>query len=434
MYPKRRGAGLATEQGATQREKYSPPHRRRRRPAALTPLEVRHRAHRWLLPLLTSALSYSFSPRVRRDLADLILRAAARGTSVTRARAHSRHGTSGRHSRRLLAHLDRGRTQRAVIRALRDQTTPFLPRRPVDVAIDFHDIPYYGEAIDPEHPQFVRTQESRGTHRAYHYATLDLLLPNFRFTVALRYLWERDHRQRAVARLLANARQAGVQIRRLYLDREFYEYQTLSWLRAEGYTVITPMRLGSRQRKRWERGRRSYVTEHTLRDPKGKGAPLRLRVHVVVRYQKGQKWARRGAQYLVYEVIGHVAGDALRSVPLRQTHTLYRTRFGIETSYRLLGQARPMTTSRSPAVRLLYVGVALLLQNEWAILKLEYASEGRQGPSGFVIREELLRFSTLLELLLYATIQRLGGIPVLRREKPPPHRLRSLGVTLGGTQ
>jgi putative transposase len=27
----------------------------------------------------------------------------------------------------------------------------------VDVAIDFHDIPYYGEAIDPDHPQFVKT-------------------------------------------------------------------------------------------------------------------------------------------------------------------------------------------------------------------------------------------------------------------------------------
>jgi hypothetical protein len=136
-----------------------------------------------------------------------------------------------------------------------------------------------------------------------------------------------------------------------------------------------------------------------------------------------------GAQYLIYEVIGHVAEDAPRAVPLHQTHALYRRRFGIETSYRLLGQARPITTSRSPAVRLLYVGVALLLQNEWVILKLRYASEGRQGPTGFVVHDELLRFSTLLELLLLATLHQLGGIPVIRRTGRIPHRLRALGIS-----
>ncbi len=113
-----------------------------------------------------------------------------------------------------------------------------------------------------------------------------------------------------MARLFAEARRTGVQVRRLYLDREFYEYETLSWLKAEGYTVITPMRLGSRQRKKWEHGKRSSVSEPTLRVPKGREAPLSLRVHVVGRYQKGRKWNRRGARYLVYEVIGHVADDA----------------------------------------------------------------------------------------------------------------------------
>lgn len=322
-----------------------------------------------------------------------------------------------------------GRTQRALTRALRLLCLPYVPKHPVDVALDFHDIPYYGEAIDPNHPQFVKTQESRGTHRAYHYATLDLLLPNFRLTISVRYLRERGHRRRAVARALADARHCGVQVRRLYLDREFYEYDTLSWLRAEGYTVITPMRLGSRQRKQWERGNRSYVTEHTLRDPKGRSGPLPLRVHVVVRYQKGEKWKKRGAQYLIYEVIGHVADDALRAVPLHSTHALYRKRFGIETSYRLLGQARAITTSRSPAIRLLYVGVSLLLQNEWVILKLQYASEGRQGPAGFVVHDELFRFATLLEWLASAVVRRLGSAREIYRHGRLPHRLLAAGIT-----
>lgn len=107
-------------------------------------------------------------------------------------------------------------------------------------------------------------------------------------------------------------------------------------------------------------------------------------------------------------MIGHVADGAIRDVPLHSTHTLYRRRFGIETSYRLLGQARAITSSRSPAIRLLYVGVALLLQDKWVILKLECASEGRQGPSGFVVHEATLRLATLLDLLRAAVERRLG--------------------------
>ena len=192
--------------------------------------------------------------------------------------------------------------------------------------------------------------------------------------------------------------------------------------------MITPMRLGSGQRKRWERGQHSYVTEHTLRDPRGKGEPLRLRVHVVVRYQAGKKWNRHGAQYLVYQVIGHVADAAIRDVPLHSTHALYRRRFGIETSYRLLGQSRAITTSRSPAIRLLYVGVALLLQDEWVILKLQYASEGRQGPSGFVIHEEVLPLATLLALLRVAIDRRLGARLVIECRWRFPRRLRAMGI------
>ena len=42
----------------------------------------------------------------------------------------------------------------------------------------------------------------------------------------------------------------------------------------------------------------------------------------------------------------------------------YRRRFGIETSYRQLQQAR-ITTTRNPVMRLLFVGIALFLRNVW---------------------------------------------------------------------
>ncbi len=58
-----------------------------------------------------------------------------------------------------------------------------------------------------------------------------------------------------------------------------------------------------------------------------------------------------------------------------------------------------MDPYRFPALRWLHAAVGMMLQNEWVILKLHYASEGRQGPTGFVVREELLRCGRLLHML-----------------------------------
>ena len=429
MYAKRHGAGLAPRWKDQAERKKTPLSRRRRSPRTLTDREVRSRALAWLLPLLAASLERQFSPHVLRRVSDLLLRAAARHYSIARARARSQRGPSERHTQRVLEHLVRRKTQRALTLVLRKQARPFVPPYPVDVAVDFHETPYYGEAIDPKHPQFVKTKEERGTHRAYRYVTLDLVHHGFRLTVAAHYL---DHRGRLVGVLrdvVRDAGKAGVQIGRLYLDREFYTYEVLSWLSAQGRTVIVPLRLGSRQRKRWEHGQKSYVSEHTLKDSKGKGVPLPLRIHVVVRYQKGRKWKKHGCQYLVYAVLGHLA-LARHAVPLRKTHEFYRRRFGIESSYRIAHLALPRTCARSVAWRLLYLGVALMLENEWCIVRLLYTSEGRQGPAGFTLREELLRFEDLLELLFLGVGRVLGTVREVGNPKPPPRRLKRWGMAL----
>ncbi len=431
MKTNRRGAGLAPKGKDKAEGKKAPTHGGRHRPRILTDREVRHRALAWLLPLLTASLSRrKFSPKLLRRISDLLLRAAARHSSIARARARSKRGPSERHSQRVLEHLVRRKTQRALTLALREQARPFLPPHPVDVAVDFHETPYYGTAIDRAHPQYVKTKEERGTHRAYRYVTLDIVTHGFRLTVALRYLDHRGRLRAALRDVLEDARKAGVRIGRLYLDREFYTYEVLNWLRHEGLTVVVPLRLGSRQRKRWEHGQKSYVSEHTLKDSKGRGAPLPLRIHVVVRYQMGERFGKHGCQYLIYAVLGGLSLDARHEVPLRKTHELYRRRFGIESSYRIAHQALPRTCARSIPWRLLYLGVALMLENEWVILRLQYTSEGRQGPGGMDLREELLRFEDLLELLFLSISRVLGTIHVVGNPKPPPSRLKRWGMSL----
>jgi hypothetical protein len=142
----------------------------------------------------------------------------------------------------------------------------------------------------------------------------------------------------------------------------------------------------------------------------------------VVRYQAGKKWGKHGCQYLIYAVLGQFS--------LKEVADRYRGRFGIESSYRTLGQALARTSSRSPALRLLQVGVGMLLQNEWVLLKLLYASEGRQGPIGFRIRDEWLRFEDLLQMLLRAVGYRLGHRFLLENRQPLPRHLQRQGLTI----
>ena len=77
---------------------------------------------------------------------------------------------------------------------------------------------------------------------------------------------------------------------------------------------------------------------------------------------------------------------------VRQT---YRTRFGIETSYRQKNQARGWTTSRDVGYRLLLEGVAHLVRQIWVLLNEERAHAGRQRPTAWVG----LRMADLLESL-----------------------------------
>ena len=425
MYQNRRGGGRETAvKGARPREKNPPPHRTRWRPRTLGDRQIRSAALGWLLPLLRSALCRSFRPSTLYDTADLLLRAAVLRGSVHRARAQCRRGHSDRTARWLLGHLGLGETQRSLTLTLRRQIRPLIPKEPVDVAIDFTDRPYYGQPLDPRRRQVVKTKEERGTHRAHRFASLSILRDGFRLVASLRFHPRNGGTLAAVRAALHDFEMVGGQIRAVFLDRGFYNYAVLSWLKAQGLTAVIPLRLGSRQRKRWQHGHRSYTTTHTLKGPRRGDPPLEVRIHVVVRYQMGRKWGKHGCQYLIYAVLGDMSLDEVAD--------RYRGRFGIESSYRLLGQALARTSSRSPSQRLLHAGVAMLLQNEWVILRLQYASEGRQGPVGFRIQKELLRFEDLLQMLLRAVGYRLGNVTEITNHRRLPPRLRRQGVAMPG--
>jgi putative transposase len=79
---------------------------------------------------------------------------------------------------------------------------------------------------------------------------------------------------------------------------------------------------------------------------------------------------------------------------------------GIETRYRQLREARIRTTTRSPALRLLFVGIALLLRNVQVWVHWHYLATPRRG--GRKLHLDRLPFKTLLMWLARLAEQTFG--------------------------
>ena len=71
----------------------------------------------------------------------------------------------------------------------------------------------------------------------------------------------------------------------------------------------------------------------------------------------------------------------LRGSPT-EIRELYRLRFGIETSFRQMRQARIYTCTRNPRLRLFFLAVALILRNLWVWIHHTRLAEGSGDTPG----------------------------------------------------
>ncbi len=139
------------------------------------------------------------------------------------------------------------------------------------------------------------------------------------------------------------------------------------------------------------------VGAYTLTDADGQEATVRICIHC--RNWSGRR-LRHGRKALVYAFWG------FNPKTTQWVYRTYRLRFGIETSYRQLNEARIKTTMRSPALRLLFVGIALVLRNVWVWVHWHRLASPRRG--GRKLNLHKLRFKTLLTWLTHLAEQTFG--------------------------
>ena len=312
--------------------------------------------------------------------------------------------------------------QRQLNRALAGRLPRALRRRPQRLALDLTLIPYHGEPFRDE-AEVYRSAARDGTSHFHAYATAYVVLRGQRFTVALTAVAKGEPLKAVVQRLLKQARSVGVKPRLVLLDRGFYGVEVIRYLQAARCPFLMPVVIRGRKADdpRGPGGTRVFAAmkksgwhEYTVTG--GTGRTARVSICVSCRNGRGQR-KRHGRQALVYACWG-VPG---RSCPwVRET---YRSRFGIESSYRQMNQARGRTSTRRPELRLLYAGLALVLRNEWVWLHYEVLSTPRRG--GRLIRLERLRLRELLHWLIQVIEEAYGTINEAQTERQLCSELRN---------
>ena len=234
--------------------------------------------------------------------------------------------------------------------------------RPVDVALDIHEWLYYGTS---ETPHVCAINPDRATSLAYAFVTLCVVDPPVRLTLAWESIEANDSRtlRESIRRLITTARQF-VRINRVYCDRSFYRVllvETLSDLNVE-FVVRAPKTEGVK-RVLDAHDEETFVTDYEMirkRPPTGR---VQVTLVVVPRLM-------RDDDSFCLVTNREVSVEFAR--PLAEA---YRRRWGIETSYRKIGEFLPRTSSPTFAVRLFEFYFAVSMYNLWILVCLCLADQ-----------------------------------------------------------
>lgn len=322
---------------------------------------------------------------------DVLLKAAAQGSSIEAVCADlSEVADSNTLREQWNAALDVAdlRQQEAELNAALSSAIPVvMPRGGLEVAIDLHDEPFYGQS--PELRTYTcKAQAKQGTSRFFRIASAYVIWREVRLTLALTYVLPENDLQQVVTRLLQRLQHLGIHATVLYLDKGFCSGAVIRLLRQwqQAAIIACPIRGKQGGTRALCQASRSYRTAYTFSD----GTLVEM---AVVATLVPDKSGHKRRKWLLFVLLD------LDWFP-HQVYRKYRRRFGVECSYRLLRQARARTTSKNPALRFFLLGLALLMQNVW--VKLRWLLTRRPSKGRHPLISNLLRFDRFRRLLIRA--------------------------------
>jgi len=223
-------------------------------------------------------------------------------------------------------------------------------QRTVDCSIDYTSWHFYG---DKNAPMVTEMKPDRGTTHCYKFATINISERNQRFTLLAIPVGPFDNKEEILRTLLNYARQR-VKIRRLYVDRGFFDSNSISLFKRYNIKFLMPCTANERIKKVLE----VVPSPTVIKDYEMKNTLFNV---VVVNDEFGVKRAFATNIDFNENDVG---------LSERLFH-LYSKRWSIETSYRVKKHSfRPKTTSKNYFIRLFYFLFSALLYNLWILIDI----------------------------------------------------------------
>ena len=285
--------------------------------------------------------------------------------------------------------------ERRLNTALIDPLPKRLLRRAWNIAIDWHLQPYYGQPLRSRNELYYG-KPKQGTSKFHAYASACIVEYGRRYTLVLTWVRRHESMVRVLRRMVAKIREIGLKIRRVLLDRAFFNAATVAFLQEEKLPFVMPVVIRGRAPKkgtkptglRWIKRQAAGWYPHWMKHEK---QPLKISVCVGYRHHRNRKDGKQRHQKLLF------AAWRVHGSPT-EIRELYRLRFGIETSFRQMRQARIYTCTQNPHLRLFFLAVGLILRNLWVWIHHTRLAEG--SGDDMTLHLELLRFKRMLDWIV----------------------------------
>ena len=238
--------------------------------------------------------------------------------------------------------------------------------KPVWCGLDIHKIPWFGKKRDSH---VLGMEKVRGTNFGHGYASIECVEPSKRFTLSALPLNQFTTKKKIILYLVNEARK-HVDISRLFLDREFFNIESINTLKEFSVPFVIPAIRNKKIGRMIQEFKHkcqsplyeehySLITEYTLK--KGKDSATFTLVIIV---ESPERYDGEWNMFAYATNISVIKDNAL------ELADSYRSRWGIETGYRVKENVRGKTCSPDYAIRLFLQLLSILLYNLWQLCNI----------------------------------------------------------------
>jgi hypothetical protein len=222
----------------------------------------------------------------------------------------------------------------------------------VDLAIDIHDIPFYGKKNTRG---IVGTKRKLGTNYAFRYMTVCVTAQKDKYTLSATPMTQLSSTPKTLGEMLEKAlKYIDGHIGVTYVDRGFFSVPCIKTFEKLDLKYLMPAIKNTKIRKIIKETRDYPVVMPYTFGSRNKTVDMTLILVETVK-EKGKERKKE-----VYAFATNLTVDVEQVEKLCE---LYRNRWTVETSYRMLGEVRTKTTCKDFSVRWFFVLFGLLIRN-----------------------------------------------------------------------